>query len=215
MHGPSGAHGHHDADAVQACRLLDRAMAMRRAWQEKLVVIDPDECTATSLDDSSRSSTPHGSPPLSTPNSTPPSAGSSVSSPSGSTLSTSPLRRQRSSSDFLRRQAPEFSPFTTTTCPPLSEHEMSPRLNSRRQRSSSASLVVTRWRNNRPSAPGPSATTAPLLNFSRLVILKHRLLGMGSSARVYEGRWCVTRFANCDYAFACYLPLMSSLCVCL
>jgi hypothetical protein len=30
----------------------------------------------------------------------------------------------------------------------------------------------------------------PLIDFSRLKILPERLLGTGSTARVYEGRWC-------------------------
>jgi hypothetical protein len=37
--------------------------------------------------------------------------------------------------------------------------------------------------------------TVPLIDFSRLKIILSRLLGMGSTARVYEGRWCGRKVA--------------------
>lgn len=47
------------------------------------------------------------------------------------------------------------------------------------------------------SPPGPSPplqpaalARAPLLDFAKLQVLTAKLLGMGSTARVYEGRWC-------------------------
>jgi len=37
---------------------------------------------------------------------------------------------------------------------------------------------------------GRQGSSVPLIDFSRLKILPERLLGSGSTARVYEGRWC-------------------------
>lgn len=44
---------------------------------------------------------------------------------------------------------------------------------------------------------GPLGKTrrAPILDFTRVRILKSRLLGSGSSAKVFEGRWCQSRCA--------------------
>ena len=48
----------------------------------------------------------------------------------------------------------------------------------------SASRASFMWRSH------PQVRGIPLLNFTKLTVLEDRLLGAGSSARVYEGRWC-------------------------
>jgi hypothetical protein len=45
-----------DPDAKAACALLDRAMAIRKFWQECMPIVDPDEMLAASPDSPRRSS---------------------------------------------------------------------------------------------------------------------------------------------------------------
>lgn len=49
-----------DPDQETACTLLDKAMAMRKAWQDKLVVVDPDEQRGPTPQDSPKRSSEHG-----------------------------------------------------------------------------------------------------------------------------------------------------------
>jgi hypothetical protein len=42
----------------------------------------------------------------------------------------------------------------------------------------------------------PASKVVPLLNFTRVKVLSSKLLGSGSTARVYEGRWCGRKCAT-------------------
>lgn len=91
---PEGADSGFDADTVKACVMLDKAMTLRKRWQEYMVISDPEEAAQAQAD-------------------------SPVNSPrrgfhAGNSSSAFDVSKQR-------RRSPEFNPFAVA-CPPASEH---------------------------------------------------------------------------------------------